>query len=479
MTMKTKYFVLLFFSLLHLSISAQASKPENFLFVIVDDLRVQAGILGQDQMITPNIDKLGQEGVVFNRAYCQVPTCGASRASFLTGLYPTRERFVNYKASHDVDAPEVVSLPMWLKQNGYTTISLGKVFHDPKDDENAWSQKPFRAKSEKGWNTCYYSQENKDLIVQGKKGLAYDKADFPDDAYIDGKVAKKAIETLQDLSKSEKPFFLAVGFQKPHLPFSAPTKYWDMYKPEDIKLADNPFPAIGAPAEAIFKISKRTDIFNSTEIRKYSGIPKIGKMDDSTATSLIHGYYACVSFIDKLLGDILNELERLNLDKNTTVVFIGDHGWHLGEHQQWGKHSLYDRVLKSPLIVKAPGKATNVKTNALTEYVDLYPTFCELAGLDLPDHLHGKSFAPILEDPSKKHKEQVFARYAHGETIITDRFLYTEYVNKYRGSIKSKMLIDLKKDPKENENAFWKYEGTEILNDLKSRLSTYQDLNNQ
>ncbi|WP_289055439.1 sulfatase [Carboxylicivirga marina] len=473
--------VCLFFILLalHFQISAQQNEVKNILFVIVDDLRVQAGVFGQDQMITPNLDKLGQEGVIFNRAYCQVPTCGASRASFMSGLYPTRERFVNYKASHDVDAPEVTSLPMWFKENGYTTISLGKVYHDPNDDVNAWSQKPFRAKTDKGWNKCYYSQENKELIKQGKKGLAYDKADFPDDAYIDGKVAKKAIETLQDLSKSEKPFFLAMGFQKPHLPFSAPAKYWDMYQREDIKLADNPFPPIGAPAEAIFKISGRTDIFNSTEIRNFSGIPKIGAMDDSTATTLLHGYYACVSYIDKLLGDVLSELERLDLHKNTAVVLIGDHGWHLGEHQQWGKHSLYDRVLKAPLIVKVPGKAANVKTNALAEYVDLYPTFCDLAGLELPEHLHGKSFVPVLDDPSKKHKEQVFARFAHGETIITDRFLYTEYVNKYKGTLKSKMLVDLKKDPKENENAFWKYEGTEILNELKLKLSKYQNLNHK
>jgi len=476
---KIKHYILLFFSVLQLITTAQETKPKNILFVIVDDLRVQADILGQNQMITPNIDKLGQEGVVFNRAYCQVPTCGASRASLLTGLYPTQDRFVNYNASHDVDAPEAVSLPMWFKKNGYTTISLGKVFHDPNDDVNAWSQKPYQAKSDKGWNKCYYSQENKDLIEQSKKGLAYDKADLPDDAYIDGKVAKKAIETLQDLSKSENPFFLAVGFKKPHLPFSAPAKYWNMYKSEDLKLADNPFPPIGAPAEAIFKISKRTDIFNSTELRNFTGIPKKGKIDDSTSATLINGYYACVTYVDKLLGDVLSELERLDLDKSTAVVLIGDHGWHLGEHQQWGKHSLYNRVLNAPLIVKVPGKAANVKTNALAEYVDLYPTFCELVGLDLPDHLHGKSFVSVLDDPSRKHKEQVFARFAHGETIITERFLYTEYVNKYKGTLKSKMLIDLKKDPKENENAFWKYEGTETLNDLKFKLSQYQKLNDE
>ena len=430
--MRTKHYILLFFSVLQLITTAQETKPKNILFVIVDDLRVQADILGQNQMITPNIDKLGQQGVVFNRAYCQVPTCGASRASLLTGLYPTQDRFVNYKASHDVDALEAVSLPMWFKNNGYTTISLGKVFHDPHDDVNAWSEKPYQAKSAKGWNKCYYSQENKDLIKHGKKGLAYDKADLPDDAYIDGKVAKKAIKTLQDMSKSENPFFLAVGFKKPHLPFSAPAKYWNMYKSEDLKIADNPFPPIGAPAEAIFKISKRTDVFNSTELRNFTGIPKKGKMDDSTAATLINGYYACVTYVDKLLGDVLSELERLDLDKSTAVVLIGDHGWHLGEHQQWGKHSLYNRVLNAPLIVKVPGKAANVKTNALAEYVDLYPTFCELVGLDLPDHLHGKSFVSVLDDPSRKHKEQVFARFAHGETIITERFLYTEYVNKYK-----------------------------------------------
>lgn len=458
---------------------AQKNKVKNILFVIVDDLRLQAGVFGQNQMLTPNIDKLGQEGMVFNRAYCQVPVSGSSRASLLTGLYPTRQRFLRFDASHDVDAPEVTSMPMLLKNNGYTTISLGKVYHDSNDDINSWSQKPFRAKTDNGQSKCYFSQENKELIKQGKKGLAYDKADFPEAAYIDGKVANKAIETMQELAKSDNPFFLAIGFQKPHLPFSAPAKFWDLYKRENIKLADNPFPPIGAPVEAIFKISKRTDIFNSTEIRNFSGIPQTGAMDDSTATTLIHGYYACVSFIDKLLGDVLSELKRLDLDKNTAIILIGDHGWHLGEHLQWGKHSLYDRVLNSPLIIKVPGMAANIKTNTITEYVDLYPTVCELTGLEHPKHLQGKSLVPVLEDPTKLHKEQAFSRFEKGESVITERFVYTEYVNNKDGSVISKMFTDLEKDPKQNENVYWKYESTEILRDMKSKLSKYQDLNHK
>jgi len=454
-----------------LEVQAQQNETKNILFVIVDDLRLQAGVFGQDQMITPNIDEIGQEGLVFNRAYCQVPTCGASRASFLTGLYPTRQRFTNYRSSHDKDAPEVSSLPMWFKKNGYTTISLGKVYHNRNDDLHAWSKKPYRAESDNKYD--YHSDENRALFNEHQKGLAFDKANVGDGAYKDGKMTELAIETLQELSQSDNPFFLAVGFQKPHLPFNAPAQYWDLYERKNIKLADNPYPPKGAPVEAIFKNTDRPDVFNSTELRMWFGIPEAGDLHDSIATSLVHGYYACVSYIDKLLGDIISELERLDLDKNTAVVLIGDHGFHLGEHRFWSKHCVYDRVLNTPLIIKAPGKAANVKTNTIAEYVDLYPTFCELAGLDLPNHLDGKSLVPVLGDPGRIHKEQAFSRFGKGETIITEKYMYTEYRDK-DGKLISKMLTDLEKDPKQNENIIWQYEENKVLKELENRLREYQ-----
>ena len=453
---------------------AQNLQVKNVLFVIIDDLRVQGGVFGQEKMHTPNIDKLGQEGLVFKRAYCQVPVCGASRASFLTGLYPNRQRFTNYRSSHDQDAPEVSSLPMWFKTNGFTTISLGKVYHHKNDDIDAWSEKPYRANSDNKYD--YNSKENKAMLSkENQKGLAFDKANVSDGAYKDGKMTEKAIETLQELSKSKKPFFLAIGYQKPHLPFNAPAAYWDLYKKKEINLADNPFPPNGAPIEAIFKNTDKPDVFNSTELRMWRGIPETGVLSDSTATNLIHGYYACVSYVDKLLGDLLSELKRLKLDKTTAVVLIGDHGFHLGEHRFWGKHSLYDRVINVPLIIKVPGKATNIKTAAITEYVDLYPTLCELTGLDFPEHLQGKSLVPVLNDPSTNHKKQAFSRFGNGESIITEKYMYTEYFGK-DGKVISKMLTDLEKDPKQNENIIWQHEGSKILEELKSSLAKYQKL---
>jgi len=247
---------------------------------------------------------------------------------------------------------------------------------------------------------------------------------------------------LQRLAKMDQPFFLAAGFMKPHLPFNAPAKYWDMYKPEDIDLADNPFEPTDAPKESIH---------NWGELRKYYGIPQKGNMPEDLARDLVHGYYACVSYTDAQIGRLLDELDRLNLRDNTIVILWGDHGWNLGEHTLWCKHCCYNTSLQTPMLLSAPGYKQGVQTQALTEFVDIYPTLAELCGLPIPEHCEGVSMKPLMENPDRPWKEAVYTRWKQGESIRTDRYLYTEFFDK-NWQVVSRMLYDHVKDPQENVN---------------------------
>ena len=266
--------IIVFFATIVSSCSKE-KKPEkmNVLFIAVDDLRLQAGIYGQSQMKTPSIDRLGNEGMVFTRAYCSVPVCGASRASLLSGLYPTATRFLDFSARKDDDAPEVISLPMHFKNNGYTTLSRGKIYHHGDDDIEAWSEKPIFPNGGDMSRQRYLKEEslsiiekNKDSIPDKTIGPAFEAADVPDNGYPDGKLCDQVLEDLKRFSNSKEPFFLAVGFWKPHLPFNAPKKYWDLYDESEIKLADNPYAPENAPEQAM---SKWLELRNM-----YDGIPK-------------------------------------------------------------------------------------------------------------------------------------------------------------------------------------------------------------
>ncbi|MCK4965914.1 sulfatase, partial [bacterium] len=338
-------------------------KP-NVLFIAVDDLRPQINCYGHSQMISPNIDALASSGTIFSRCYCQVPVCGASRASLLTGTRPTRSHFVTWLSRADKERPSATVLPSHFKNNGYYTISNGKVFHHKIDSMEAWSEKPWRSNilpypDKKVWN--YLKEENIAILDASKnnRGPSYESADVPDNAYFDGKTADKAISDLNRLNKMDKPFFLAVGFLKPHLPFNAPKKYWDLYKRESIDLADNPFRPKGAPDAALH---------NWGELRQYVGIPGKGPLSDELARTLVHGYYACVSYTDAQIGRVVGELDRLGLRENTVIVLWGDHGWQLGEHGLWCKHCNFETSLHSPLIVSAPEFNGGQKTKALTEF---------------------------------------------------------------------------------------------------------------
>ena len=414
-----------------------ATYKKNVLFIMVDDLRPELNIYGQNKISSPNIDALANSGITFNRAYCNVPVCGASRASLLTGIRPTSNRFLTYFSSIKKEAPNVLNLVQHLKNEGYTTISNNKITH-LKNDIDEWDQEWYP--SENGWRN-YISEENITLEENGKHGNAYESIDVKDDAYDDGKTANKSIEDLKKLKKEGNPFFLAVGFVKPHLPFNAPKKYWDLYDAEKIELPKNSVFPKSAPRKANHKWG---------ELRYYNQVPKQGQVSETMAKKLIHGYYASVSYVDAQIGKVINAIDNLGLRDNTVIILVGDHGWSLMEHGLWVKHSNFEVALQVPLIVSASNIPKNKKTNSIAELVDLYPSICELANISQPTHLEGESFVNALKYPSKIYKNTALARYHKGETLVADSYFYTEWNKK--GKTMAKMLYDHKIDPDENRN---------------------------
>ena len=377
-----------------------------------------------------------------------VPTCGASRASLMSGLRPTPRRFVTYTARADKETPDVVTLNTFMKDHGYSTTSLGKVFHFPDDNAHGWSRPSWRPKGsdyqDKAAEKAAIAQHREKYPNRKKvRGPAFESFDAPDDSYRDHKTASQAIEYLSQYDDSDSPFFLAVGFFKPHLPFCAPKRFWDMYSFDQIGLPDNDGPPENAPDGAVHL---------SGELRAYSGIPPAGPVEPLQARRLIHGYYACVSFIDDQVGRLLDALEQHDLDDNTIIVLWGDHGWQLGEHGMWNKHSCFETSMHAPLFISAPSIPAG-RTAALTEFIDIYPTICELTGLDPPEHLDGSSLVPLMNDTTRAGKSYAIGRYRAGDTIRSEQFRYSEYrMNNGAGEITGRMLYDHHADPDENRN---------------------------
>jgi iduronate 2-sulfatase len=458
--------LLLLLALCLTSQSFAAERP-NVLFIAVDDLRPELACYGKQHIHSPHIDKLAESSVLFERAFCMVPTCGASRASLMTGIRPARNRFVNFLAWAEKDAPGITTMNTQFKQNGYYTASLGKIFHHPADNAQGWSEPAWRPKGV-AW---YQRPENQELhakrqqLGNKKKGPAWEAADVPDNAYMDGVLTEKAIETLQKLNKQEQPFFLAVGFFKPHLPFIAPQKYWDLYDHDKIQLPENYKVPQDAPEESIH---------NFGELRAYAGIPPKGPVTEETARNLIHGYYACVSYTDAQIGKLLAELDRLKLSDNTIVVLWGDHGWNLGDHTLWCKHSCYESSLQIPLIVRGPGIKGGQRRTPLIESIDVYPSLCDLTGIPQPAHLKGQSFVGLMRDPDIKWKQAAVSRYKNGDTIRTDQFRYSEYTLP-KGKLTSRMLYDHTTDPKENVNV--SQTQTDAVRDLSEQLNQLKGRN--
>ncbi len=436
--------------------SSQVDKP-NVLLLYMDDLRPQLGCYGNTQALSPNIDALSKNGITFTNAYCNVAVCGASRASMLTGMRPTKNRFRNYSTFVQEDTPGAITLPQLFKSNGYTTISNGKIYHHLDDRMSDWDEvwRPYAFEKNPNnlaptdwWQTLwrdYLLPENRDVYKTTNRGPAFESADVSDTAYIDGLMAQKVIRDLVKLKKEDKPFFLTAGFISPHLPFNAPSRHWNKYNRLDIKQPYNNFVPKNAP---VISISQ------SNELRQYNGIPPKGEqVSDSTAISLIHGYYATVSYVDALIGHILSKLKELELDKNTIVMLVSDHGYNLQEHTQWAKWTSHRTSMQVPLIISSPFLKHKHITDALVELVDIYPTLAELCGLSVPENqLEGASLLPILNGEELKGKDHVFINNANAYTVKTPKYCYTEFINPENDKTIARTLYDHQSDPDENVN---------------------------
>lgn len=401
-------------------------KKKNILFIAIDDLRPELGCYGSDIAVSPNLDKLAGQGLLFNNAYCQQAICGPSRASVLTGIRPeTSGVFHNYIKFREVN-PDVVTLPQHFMQNGYETVYTGKIFHHGDlDDKKSWSRMPsidsLEAKGMKKPVGFALEKNNKERTATRKEmvakygdvakyglasGFAYESADVPDNTYSDGYNTDLAIATMKDmLAKNDKPFFLGLGFNKPHLNWVAPKKYWDLYNREDIKLATK----TEAPNDAV-----TMGLHPSFELRVRSGIPKKGPIDDELAATLKHAYLACVSYVDAQIGKMINALEDAGVRDNTIIIVWSDHGWHLGDMGIWGKATNYEIATRVPLMIWTPNmpKASRGQTtDALVELVDIYPTLSDLVGIEIPRHVEGTSFKLLLENPEQTWKNAAFSQF--------------------------------------------------------------------
>ena len=411
------------------NLKAETAEGYNVLFIMADDLRPLLGCYGHSEMHTPNIDALAERGTLFNRAYCQYPLCNPSRASIMTGLRPgTIGVYDNSKGFRDV-LPEAVSLPQHFKIHDYHTRSVGKITH-----VGAWHDK-------RSWSAPIWAQN---LKIDRATIPSWQILDVADDELPDGKIANASIEILTQIK--DQQFFLAVGFHTPHLPYNAPRKYYDLY---DIETFTDVSSVIPHPLN---------------DLREYADIPKGNTQISKEKTlELMRGYAASTSYMDAQVGRVLQHLDTLGISQNTVIVFAGDHGFHLGEHRNWGKATLFEVGLRSPLIMSVPGQPPD-RTDALVELVDIYPTLCDACELPIPSELEGLSLMPVIEEPTRPWKTAAFSQLVRGYSIRTERYRYTKWGN--RGH----QLYDHNTDPDETVNLARFSENKELIADLSEQL---------
>lgn len=471
--------------------ATESAKP-NVLFLVSDDLRPELGCYGNPIIQSPNIDRLARRGMVFDRAYCQQAVCSPSRTSLLTGARPDTTRVWDLRTHFRKNLPEVVTLPQLFKRHGYTTLGLGKIYHGGLDDPASWTiparrfEAEFKAKHQvratarqdavrsEGPAPDRFLNETGAKLTKTDRGPAFRATDDPPNGGREGELADMAIAALRQFKQAGRPFFLGVGFHKPHLPFVAPRAYWDLYDPATIPPAPNRFLPKGAPPFALA---------DKNELWSYSGVPDVSHLPDDYARLLKRGYYAAVSYMDAQLGRVLDELDRLGLADNTIIVLWGDHGWKLGEHDRWCKHSNVENDTYAPLIVVAPGmKAKGQHTRALVEFVDIYPTLADLAGLPSPAHLEGTSFKPLLDDPQRPWKSAAFSQYPRtyqgrrlmGYSMRTDRYRFTRWLDRDDHSKAVAVeLYDHQTDPQENVNIANDPANAELVSRLTQQCNTF------
>jgi iduronate 2-sulfatase len=485
---------------------AKHKKP-NVLFIAIDDLKPILGCYGDKLAKTPNIDNLARRGTIFMTNYCQQAVSGPTRASIMTGKRPDFTGIWDLQTKMRDVNPNIVSIPQYFASQGYQSAGIGKVY-DPRcvDDEldvPSWSLPYFKTAAayysqktgmpESGYQspetkalTQKYRSEGKAKGLSGKELTAYlqqfakpsvECVDVPDNAYADGANTLHAKDILAKLAKDNKPFFFAFGLSKPHLPFVAPKKYWDLYQRDEMPIA---------PYQLKSKNGPEIAYHTSAELRMYTDIPPLTSFSDQKVginlpvdkqKELIHGYYASTSYTDAQVGIIMHALDSLGLLNNTIVILWGDHGWHLGDHNLWNKHTNFEQATHAPLLISAPWIKPS-KTTSPTEFVDIFPTLCELSGLEIPQHLDGKSLVGMMKDPSVSVKKFSVSQYPRphegqetgrlgwsdgefmGYSIRNEQYRYTIWMKDHYRSNKpfnkalmvASELYDYKKDPNETAN---------------------------
>ncbi|MCA8999384.1 MAG: sulfatase [Planctomycetaceae bacterium] len=465
-----------------------AANDPNVLLILVDDLKPSFGAYGADWVHSPNLDRLAARGLRFDAAYCNQAVCAPSRNNLMTSSRSTSLGIYSLGKNFRKAVPNAVTMPQHFKQHGYHSAGIGKVFHighGNTDDPASWSV-PFHPdkvvdyvlpESTGGALTreeAYFSNQKLGQNRSLPRGAAWEKADVDDGAYSDGRIAAEGIKRLQQYKESGQPFFLALGFTKPHLPFCAPKKYWDLYEPSKLPVSSvNDYPQGAPPYAGKHKLG---------ELNQYKPVPQDPPLSEEMTRTLIHGYYAALSYMDSQLGRVLDELDRLELAEETIIVLWGDHGYHLGDHGVWTKHTNYEQANRIPILMVAPGITTpGSHSHSLVETVDIFPTVTELAGLpmiDGPQAIDGKSLVPILKDPQatvRNHASHCFPRAGRlGRAVRTERYRLVEW-KPWKGDADKieYELYDYDRDPLETKN--WASERPEIVQKLAAILAEHPD----
>jgi arylsulfatase A-like enzyme len=499
-------------TLLSSAIQAVEKNAPNVLFIAIDDLKPELGCYGNKLIKTPNIDKLAAKGTLFTQSYCQQAVSGPTRASLLTGKRPDYTKVWDLQTLIRDINPDIVTLPQYFAQNGYTTTGIGKIFDarsvDKMSDTKSWTM-PFLKLEDRYYHnnrsqamhyqaetTCNEIEKYKaEAIALGMKTYSqyesYIKSrifpsseciDIPDNGYVDGANTLKALDVLTQLSKSNKPFFFGMGYVRPHLPFVAPKKYWDLYDRNKMPLATFQVQALNSPTFAYH---------NSGELRTYTDIPSLVQFTDLNENhiglqsdkqkELIHGYYATISYVDAQIGLLMNKLDELGIADNTVIVLWGDHGWHLGDHDLWCKHSNFEQATRTPLIFHKPGLNPS-KYKMPVEFVDIFPTLCELTGINIPAKLDGVSLFASMQNNNTVAQDFAVSQYPRtdkmGYSIRTERYRYTvwyDWKNRVldRSKVYATELYDYEKDPLETVNVANENDYEVVSADLKKKMELF------
>ncbi|AKP52996.1 sulfatase [Cyclobacterium amurskyense] len=445
----------------------QEKKPYNILFIAIDDLRPELGIYGNEIIKTPNLDAIGNSGTIFENHYVQVPTCGASRCSILTGMLPSSRAHLKNSAIEKMmaDVPEgerPESFVHHLKRNGYYTVGIGKISHSIEGLVYGYEESPEGAKAEmpyswdemlfdagkwgNGWNAFFGYADGSNRQGKKKQVKPYEAGDVSDEGYPDGLSTQLAIKKLRELADKEEPFFMGLGLFKPHLPFTSPKKYWDLYDRDEIPLSGSP----DIPENIDLSSLQRNGEFNQYALGEEKASLE-QPLSDEYARKLRHAYYAAVSYSDALVGKVMQELDELGLSDNTIVVVWGDHGWHLGDQRVWGKHTIFETALRSPLIIKVPGQeARRISSEMPVSSIDLYPTLMELTDIPTNFPLDGQSLMPLIKEGKDESREALaFSYFNNGISMRTDKYRLMKYFREETPKIE---LYDHVNDPLETKN---------------------------